>query len=395
VVTARSLSTELAAYRQIEKTLVGAGLLSLLLAFAVSYVLARRMTGPIERMVEATEAVRSGDYDVELPVEQKGEIGLLARSFGRMIEELKEKAELERQIAALTMSGAGPSLPAPGAAAPPADAPAVGTTFAGRYEIESELGAGGMGVVYKARDRVLDDAVAIKVLRDDVVAQDASTLERFKQEIRLARKITHRNVLRTHDFGEAGGLRYLSMEYVRGVTLKTLLGQSRRLPVAAALRIARQICQGLAAAHAVGVIHRDIKPQNILIEPAGGVKIMDFGIARLQAGKGMTATGVVIGTPDYMSPEQAKGTSLDERSDIYSTGVVFFELFTGTLPFEGDSGLVVVLKHIQDEAPAPESRYPDIDPRVSRIIQKAMQKDPDERYQSVADLLADLSEVTA
>ena len=400
VVTVRPLSRELAAFREIEKTLLLVGLGALLVAFLVSYLLARRMTGPIGEMVAATDAVRDGKYDVPLPVEQKDEIGILARSFRMMIEELKEKAELEKQLASLTMGGIGPqktvameATPAPSAAG--GRAPRVGALFAGRYDIESELGVGGMGIVYKAHDRTLDDAVAIKVLRNEALAQDASLIDRFKQEIRLARKITHRNVLRTHDFGESDGLRYLSMEYVRGITLKHLLNQNRRLPVAAALRIARQICGGLGAAHAAGVIHRDIKPQNILIEPNGGLKIMDFGIARLSQDKGMTATGMVVGTPDYISPEQAKGGTLDHRTDIYSAGIVFYELFSGALPFEGDSALGVVLKHIQEKPPAIETKFPEIDPRIAKIVMKAIEKDPDQRYQTIADMNKELSEVTA
>jgi len=403
VVTLRSLKTELAAFREIEKTLLVVGLAALLLAFVISYLLARRMVGPIGRMVAATEKVRDGRYDVPLPVEQNDEIGILARSFRMMIEELKEKAELEKQIAQLTMGGHVP-VPAPqktlsiGSPAPAAGGsgpmPRIGTLFAGRYDIESELGAGGMGIVFKAYDRTLDDAVAIKVLRGDALAQDATLGDRFKQEIRLARKITHKNILRTHDFGEVDGLRYLSMEYVRGITLKHLLSQNRLLPTAAGLRIARQICSGLAAAHAAGVIHRDIKPQNILIEPNGGVKIMDFGIARLSEDKGMTATGVVVGTPDYISPEQARGVALDQRTDVYSAGIVFYEIFSGTLPFEGESSLAVVLKHIQEAPPPIESKNAAIDPKIGRIVMKSIEKDPDRRYQSMTEVARDLAEVT-
>jgi serine/threonine-protein kinase len=403
VVTARSLSKELAAFREIEKTLVVVGIGAVLIAFLVTYFLARRITGPIQEMVAATEAVRDGKYEVSLPVEQKDEVGILARSFRMMIEELKEKAELEKQIAALTMGGSLPGPTPPTQALPSVSAPGspggvlprIGSLFAGRYEIESELGVGGMGVVFKAHDRTLDDAVAIKVLRNEALAQDSSLVDRFKQEIRLARKITHKNVLRTHDFGEADGVRYLSMEYVRGITLKHLLNQNRRLPVAASLRIARQICGGLGAAHAAGVIHRDIKPQNMIIEPNGELKIMDFGIARLSQDKGMTATGMVIGTPDYISPEQARGVKLDHRTDIYSAGIVFYELFAGSLPFDGDSSLGVVLKHIQEKPPPIEQKNPEIDPRISRIVMKAIEKNPDDRYQSIQELSRDLGEVTA
>jgi serine/threonine-protein kinase len=252
-----------------------------------------------------------------------------------------------------------------------------------------------MGVVYRALDRDLDDLVAIKTLRSDAVSADPTLLDRFKQEIKLARRITHPNILRTHDLGEANGLRYLSMEYVKGITLKHLVESDEVLPTPVALRIAKQMCAGLAAAHEAGVIHRDIKPQNILIEPSGGLKIMDFGIARLTEDRGMTATGTVIGTPDYMSPEQARGLPLDFRSDIYSTGVVLYELFTGTLPFEGDSPLAVVLKHVQEKPPSPQTRNPRIDPKVATIILRCMQKDPVERYPSINELYEALTRVTA
>src|SRR4030042_7099936 len=177
-----------------------------------------------------------------------------------------------------------------------------------------------MGICYKAHDRELDELVAIKTLRSEVLSADPTLLDRFKQEIRLARRITHSNVLRTHALGESNGLKYLSMEFVKGLTLKHLLESDEILPTPVGLRISKQICAGLAAAHEVGVIHRDIKPQNILVEPTGGLKIMDFGIARLTEDRGMTATGPVLGTPDYMQTEQAQGVTLDFRHHLYSAG---------------------------------------------------------------------------
>jgi len=400
-VALRSRERELAAFRQIQNTQVLVGFAALVAAFVLSFFLARRITGPVERLVAATEQVRVGNLETpELPVDAKDEIGILARSFRAMLEELKEKAALEQYVASLNAKmGASEAetvaMSGVTAAAAAGGEPRVGETFAGRYEIQSVLGRGGMGVVYRAHDRDLDDAVAIKTLRGEALSADPSLLDRFKQEIRLARRITHPNILRTHDLGETGGLRYLSMEFVRGLTLKQLIEASDILPTPVALRIAKQLCAGLAAAHEVGVIHRDIKPQNIIIEAAGGLKIMDFGIARLQEERGMTAEGTVVGTPDYMSPEQARGVALDFRSDIYSTGVVLYEIFTGTLPFDGDTPLAVVLKHIQENPPSPQARNPKIDPKISQIILKCMQKDPRERYQSVNDLYEALTRVTA
>jgi serine/threonine-protein kinase len=398
-VALRSREKELAPFRQIQNTQILVGLAALVVAFVLSFFFARRVTGPVDRLVAATEQVRVGNLDTpELPVDSKDEIGILARSFRAMLEELKEKAALEQYVASLDlqMGADAVTVTMRGGTPPPGGGePTVGEVFAGRYEIQGVLGRGGMGVVYRAHDRDLDDAVAIKTLRSEVLSADPSLLDRFKQEIRLARRITHANILRTHDLGETGGLRYLSMEFVKGLTLKQLIEAADVLPTPVGLRIAKQLCAGLAAAHEVGVIHRDIKPQNIIIEAAGGLKIMDFGIARLKEERGMTAEGTVVGTPDYMSPEQARGMTLDFRSDIYSTGVVLYEVFTGTLPFEGDTPLAVVLKHIQESPPSPQARNPKIDPKISQIILKCMQKDPKDRYHSVNDLYEALTKVTA
>jgi serine/threonine-protein kinase len=401
-VALRSRDEELAAFRRIQNIQILVGIAALVVAFLLSFLLARRITGPVDRLVRATEEVRVGNLEnADLPVDSQDEIGILARSFAAMLEELKEKAALERYVASLTMTiGEESTTPtaipaADGAISAQGAEPEIGALFAGRYEIQALLGKGGMGVVYKALDRDLDDLVAIKTLRSEALSADPTLLDRFKQEIRLARRITHPNILRTHDLGESGGLRFISMEFVKGITLKQLLDQDELLPVPVALRIAKQMCAGLAAAHEVGVIHRDIKPQNILIEPGGGLKIMDFGIARLTEDRGMTATGTVVGTPDYMSPEQARGLPLDFRSDIYSTGVVLYEMFTGFLPFEGDTGLAVVLKHVQERPPAPQSKNPRIDPRIAAIVLKCLQKNPADRYQSINELYEALTTVTA
>jgi eukaryotic-like serine/threonine-protein kinase len=410
-VALRSRDKELAAFQQIQDTQVFVGLAALAIAFALSFLLARRITEPVDRLVRATEEVRVGNLDSpDLPVDSKDEIGILARSFRAMLEELREKAALEKYIASLNMTvpedmGKGlagvsgrPSseVTIAGASVPSRRAELrVGSLFAGRYEIQSVLGRGGMGIVYKAHDKDLDDVVAIKTLKNEALSADPTMLDRFKQEIRLARRITHPNILRTHDLGETDGLRYLSMEFVKGILLKHLVEQDQLPPTPVALRIAKQVCAGLAAAHEVGVIHRDIKPQNIIIEPTGGLKIMDFGIARLTQDRGMTTTGTVVGTPDYMSPEQARGLPPDFRSDIYSTGVVLYELFTGSLPFEEDSPLAVVLKHVQGRPPSPQTKNPKIDPKIASIILKCMQKEPAERYQTVNELYEALTRVTA
>ncbi len=271
-----------------------------------------------------------------------------------------------------------------------------GALMGQRFEILAVLGAGGMGVVYKARDRELDDLVALKMLKKELLG-DPGNLDRLKAEIKLARKITHPNVLRTHDFGEIGGMPYISMEYVRGVTLRYLLDQTHRLPFSAGLRLAKQLCAGLGAAHAQGVMHRDIKPENLILEPTGNAKLMDFGIARpikrMEAGQ--TEAGFIVGTPLYLSPEQLEGQEADARADIYSTGVVLYEIFTGELPFNGSSAVDIMMKHLRDPAPPPRVHWPEIPPKLEAIILRCLEKKPEARYRTVEDLQKDLETLTA
>jgi eukaryotic-like serine/threonine-protein kinase len=276
-----------------------------------------------------------------------------------------------------------------------------GQVFAGRYEIMDVVGKGGMGVVYRARDRQLDDVVALKVLRDEALREDPTLLERFKQEIKLARKITHRNVLRTHDMDESDGITYISMEYLEGVTLKDLIRNKGALPLGVGLGVAKQMCNGLEAAHLAGVVHRDIKPQNMLIIPESGeLKIMDFGIARVSEVKGgeasgLTTAGTVMGTPDYMPPEQAQGQPADFRSDIYSLGVVLFETFAGKLPFSGDTVMAIVMAHIQKPAPKPRSLNPNLPPALESLILHCLEKDPARRFAQVGDIQDALTAISA
>jgi len=281
----------------------------------------------------------------------------------------------------------------------PASAPidlTVGEMFAGRYRIEQIIGRGGMGVVYKATDTQLDEVVAIKTLPGGMMHRSAEDLERFKREIRLARKITHRNVLRTYDYGEADGMYFISMEFVRGYTLSELLSEADKRQVAPrlAMGIARQICRGLEVAHEQGIIHRDIKPQNVLIDHRGEVKIMDFGIARLTEGpEAMTQAGLIVGTPHYMSPEQVQGKQLDPRSDVYALGIVLYEMLAGRRPFESTSLTGVLAAHITETPkPAIEVR-PEIGREINAIIMKCLSKDPKQRYENAGELLHDLDQV--
>jgi len=273
-----------------------------------------------------------------------------------------------------------------------------GALMGQRFEILSVLGAGGMGVVYKARDRELDDLVALKMMKREQLG-DRSQIERLKSEIKLARKITHPNVLRTYDFGEIDGIPYISMEYVRGVTLRYMLDQTqtKRLPYSAGLRLAKQLCAGLAAAHAVGVLHRDIKPENLILEPTGNAKLMDFGIARPinRLEPGQTQAGMILGTPLYLSPELLQGQEADPRADIYSCGVVLYEIFAGTLPFDGSNAMEIMLKHLREQPAPPHVHWPEIPPKLEELILRCLAKEPGERYRSVQDLLRDLETLSA
>ena len=600
----RSLDRELAPFREIEKALLFSGGAALLLAFIASWLIAKRLTHPIEELAGLAQAVTAGDYNVHPATDRRDEVGILSRSFAKMITALRDKAELEElyeQMAAkskeraaarpsdppkleegavlvtdlrglpatigegdaaeviatvtramklqeaevqrqegkvrevvghrlvsifpgergllhavraaraiheelsiqqgvkhpmtigagiaagefvsgavdvgeeggLAIIGDAPLLaslfaweattghaliaadaaqaiggeilasstredvrlkwlpnPLPAASVPlvamtstvmramgtitpapatlklgmtsaPVVAPATadltpGQTFAGRYRIEQIIGRGGMGVVYKALDGQLDEVVAIKTLPGGMMQRSPEDLERFKREIRLARKITHRNVLRTYDYGEAEGMVFISMEFVRGYTLNELLTEAEKRQVAPrqAMGIARQVCRGLQAAHEQGIIHRDIKPQNVLIDHRGEVKLMDFGIARLTEGpEAMTQAGLIVGTPHYMSPEQVQGKQLDPRSDVYAIGVLLYEMLVGRRPFESTSLTGVLAAHITEAPKQPIEMRPEVGREINAIIMRCLSKDPKERYANAGELLHDLDQV--
>ena len=603
----RSLDRELAPFKQIENALLAGGGLALLLAFILSWLIAKRVTHPVEELAMIAQAVTGGDYTVHPPIDRTDEVGILGRSFAKMITALRDKAEIEElyeQMAARSQEreaigaprqseaakldegtvlvtdlrelpatvGAGDAanvisavskamkvqeaeverqdgfvreilghhlvsvfrgdrgtlhairaaraineelatmgeghmtigagiatgefvtgsvdlqgdngiaivgnapllamlfawhaptgyayisyetaqaaggeiissssreqvqlkwLPQPlpvaslplvsvttnmmraigqtsssmatmriGETPPPLTAPGVagvelvpGTVFANRYRIDQIIGRGGMGVVYKAVDAQLDETVAIKTLPGDVMSRSPEDLERFKREIRLARKITHRNVLRTYDYGEAEGVYFISMEFVRGYTLAELLEEApaHQMVPRVGMGIARQICRGLEAAHEQGIIHRDIKPQNVLIDHKGEVKLMDFGIARMaEAHEGMTQAGLIVGTPHYMSPEQVQGKQLDPRSDVYSMGVMLYEMLAGQKPFVSSSLTGVLTAHITEQARPPIELRPEIGREVNAIVMRCLAKDPKARYGNADELLHDLDTV--
>jgi len=268
----------------------------------------------------------------------------------------------------------------------------TGITFAERYQIIEELGKGGMGRVYKAVDKEIEAKAALKLIKPEIAA-DVKTIERFRNELKTAREISHKNVCRMYHLGKYKGSHYITMEYVSGEDLKSFIRRSRRLTAGTAISIAQQIAEGLAEAHRLGVVHRDLKPQNVMIDSEGNAKIMDFGIARSLKAKGITATGVMIGTPEYMSPEQVEGKGVDPRSDIYSLGVILYEMVTGRVPFEGETPLSVAVKQKTERARDPRELNAQIPEALSRVILKCMEKEKEERYQTAGELLADLESI--
>jgi len=256
----------------------------------------------------------------------------------------------------------------------------------GRYEIVGQLGKGAMGVVYKATDPTIGRTVALKTMRLDVQGPESSELlARFRNEARLAGVLNHPNIVTIYDAGEINGLFYMAMEYIEGKTLYQLMLQEHALTMERVLDLSRQICAGLDAASAQRVVHRDIKPANIMILPSGVVKIMDFGIAK--AGGSMTSTGEVLGTPNYMSPEQVKGKPLDGRSDLFSFGVILYEMITGEKPFGGDNITTIIYKIVNEEPIPPRELNPEIHPGLNRVILKALAKTPQDRFQMGGDLV--------
>ena len=265
----------------------------------------------------------------------------------------------------------------------------IGSTFAGRYQIIEEIGRGGMGRVYKALDKDVEEKVALKLLNPEIAA-DEKIIKRFRNELKFARKITHKNVCRMFDLNEEEGTPYITMEYVPGEDLKSSVRRMGQLTIGKAVSVAKQICEGLAEAHRLGVVHRDLKPQNIMIDSEGNAHIMDFGIALSVETKGVTEAGMIIGTPEYMSPEQVEGKQADKRSDVYSVGVIIYEMVTGRVPFEGDTALSIALKH-KSEVPRSPKQLNDLIPLdLNRLILKCMEKDKEKRFRGADELLSEL-----
>ena len=269
--------------------------------------------------------------------------------------------------------------------------PFLGTLFDGRYRITRKLGSGGMANVYLAEDQELGRRVAIKVL-DDRHSSDDQFVERFRREAKNAAGLSHPNIVSIYDRGEAEGSYYIAMEYVEGRTLKELLVARGPSPIGIGIDYTRQILSALRFAHRNGIVHRDIKPHNVIVDGEGRVKVMDFGIARAGASQ-MTEAGSIIGTAQYLSPEQARGAPVDQSSDLYSTGVVLYELLTGGVPFTGETPVEIAMKHLSQPPEPPSTHRPEVPRDLDYVVLRALAKDPAERYRTAAEMDSDLERI--
>jgi eukaryotic-like serine/threonine-protein kinase len=385
-VALRSLDEEMAAFTKMERSILLATLAGLLLAFGLSYLLARAITRRVGLLEAATRRAADGDYAAEIPVRGGDEIGRLADSVRAMLVDLREKRDLVEFLSADAGSREQARDPLLALTHQIGDGLQPGQKLAGRYEIIETIGSGGMGIVYRAMDLELSEPVAVKTLRPEFVS-DSTALARFKSELRLARRISHRNVIRTHDLGETNGMYFITMEYVEGTSVKALITERGRLPVHATLPIARQLCRALEVAHEQGIIHRDIKPHNMVLAPNGVLKVMDFGIARLLGRtQGMTQTGMVVGTPQYMSPEQLLGEDVDARTDIYAVGVVIYECLTGRTPHTADNPMQLISRVLEQRPVPPHELVPEVPRRLSDAVLAALHRDRGQRPRTMAEL---------
>jgi CheY-like chemotaxis protein len=351
----------------------------------------------VGRVIEAATAVEAGTYGsgaLDDVAERDDELGRLARVFDGMAAEVQARearlmARLRELRADIGLARTSQEMPV----RLDGGALEVGKRFAGRYDIVTTVGKGGMGTVYRARDLELNDDVAIKTLLPELVT-DHTLLERFKSEIRLARRISHRNVVRTHDFGEWGGVCFLTMEFVEGITVRDLIDRRGALQAPSALAIGTQLADSLVVAHEQGVIHRDIKPQNLLLDDEGVLKVMDFGVARLaERSSTLTEAGLIVGTPAYMPPEQLLSETVDARSDLYAVGVVLYECLTGRLPFEAGTPVSLIAKLLSQEPTPPIELTPDMPPALSSLILRLLAKRPEDRVQTAAELAGLLRQI--
>jgi CheY-like chemotaxis protein len=354
----------------------------------------------VAQLTVAAEEVESATYRPGSLASLGGEddeLGRLARVFDRVVSGWQSReARLQRRVRQfreeIRRSRQRPSHELQLLAG--IDAFEAGQLFADRYEIIEELGRGGMGVVYRARDRELAEEVAVKVMRAELLKTDPGLIERLKNEIRLARRITHPNVVRSHDFGEYEGTYFLTMEYVEGITVESLLETQGRLTVASTLAIGTQLVEALVVAHEQQIIHRDIKPANLLVDDEGVLKVTDFGLARpIENYSGFTQHGSVVGTPHYMAPEQIFGNAVDERSDLFAVGVVLYECLTGLPPYDANTPTEIVARMVEGPPTPVDVLVSDVTPAVAALVAQLLRYEPRERVQSARELLERLREV--
>lgn len=350
----------------------------------------REYVAEVKGIAAAAVAVERGAYDpasLSRTALRADELGTLARVFDGMaaevkaredrlrreVDDLRQQIQLVRMRAVADESGEGRL--------------AIGQRLGTRYEIRAVAGVGAMGAVYRAFDRELEEEVALKVVRPELLS-DPGVLERFKAEVRLARRISHPAVVRTHDFGDVDGIQFLTMEYVEGVTARSLLDSRGQLSVDSSLALIRQLVEALVAAHTQGVVHRDIKPQNLLIDARGSLKVMDFGVSQLTGSReAQEDLGLAIGTPAYMAPEQLLGEDVDARADLYATGVVLFECLTGRLPFEADSVRARTARVLRESPPLLTAFLPQVSPQLTALVERLLARRREDRPATSQELL--------
>ncbi len=384
-VALRPRDADMAAFVSLRQWIVVAGLLSLLFGGAAAFFVARSIARPVLEIAHAATLAADGDYDVQIAFSSADEVGTLADAVRTMFTDLREKRALVQLLSTAPL-GAANGLPS---GATPIE---VGRVVGARYEVKSLLGSGGAGIVYKVFDLELQEFIALKTLHADALVHDPNALERLKSEIRLARGIAHRGIVRTYDLGESEGTYFLTMEYIAGTPLSEVLAREQRLPVRAVFAIARQLARALETAHELGVVHRDIKPQNIMIQPDGTLKVMDFGIARLATrSTSLTQVGVVLGTPGYMAPEQLLDGDVDARADLYACGALLYECLTGQLPHDPTNPVTLIGRLLSRAVvPAPRELAPEVPAALSLLIMRLLAFDPGDRPASAAALHDDL-----
>lgn len=386
-------------FNAITNVLLLASVLAIVLASILSFLFARRFLRPIEHLTAVAEGATRGEFPTQIRVEGSGEIARLEAAFNRVVADSREQRAIEQFLTQLWQRL--PEDPRDDSGAPTLDPKTEsvalieqvpGSRLGERYEVVRCLGQGGMGTVYQVRDLELNEIVALKMLRVDAQT-DPRRVDWMKNEIRLSRKITHPNVVRIFDFVQIDGHPVITMEYVRGITLDRAIAVFGCIEFHAGMRLVREICAGVAAAHRVGVIHRDIKPGNVIIN--FNAKVMDFGIAQPSSGRrdARNKPDAFEGTPHYLAPEQIQGDPVDERADIYALGVLMSEVFTGNLPFRDGTDLEILAAHLRDEPIAPIDFWPAMPPTLNDLILRCLRRDPAERPASVDEVLQTLTEI--